>query len=755
MDVKMSLYKSVTTKENDNITISNYVEFVKTGTNQDLIISARAALQRGDQDEYKRLKERSMCVTGSCTIVDNKSKTESNIATLNGLIVIDIDESLDQDKYDRLRNDKYTHIIHKSFSGDNYCIFVKIDPDKFLDSFNCLADYYFTNYNILIDQSCKNKNRLRYLSFDPDIYVDEKSNKFIAKNIKRFKEPDRKQTNYIYHDDDFDHIMSQIGSRSIDLCQDDYVRYVAIGMALASQFGDAGADKFHFVCSFGSKYHEGRATKDYRGFVKNSQGKVSIGTFYYYCKDAGIDIYTEKTKILINRVKVAKSHGHAELNQIVETTKVVHHFDASESDKELIRRLIADKTDYSIIANEDESEIEQVEKFILNAFEPSYDELAHKIYLFNNQPKRKLLTDTEINDIYISCKKNFEFNVLKSDVLAILNSSAVPRFNSLNDFLKENAGEYTGYIEGYADCIEVAHEYNRWAFKKWLVGMVHNWTRDEHDPLTCPLTLVLTGQQHGTGKTSFAKHVLPKELRGYLIEGKIDAADKDSMFRMATSLTILDDEFGGKSIKDNKSFKALSDTNAVTLRRPYGTGDMTYKRRASLIGTSNEMDVLKDVTGNRRILPIQVPAKIDYERLIAYDTTKMIIEAYNLLKSGFDWIVRTEQDMQYIKDNSVDNETIYPIEEIFFKYFSLEQTTVFDQMVVYNQGEILEYLNQYTVLKPTKFDIRDIVIKNKLVYKNQRDSMGDQKKGIRLYLTEQKTHPSPHANRLNNDDDPF
>lgn len=752
MDAKMSLYKSVKSVENNNISIFDYVNFVKAGTNQDLVLKARAAYQRGDEEEYKKLKMQSMCVTGSCTIIDKKSKTDAHVSEMNGLIVIDIDEKLDQNLYDRIRNDKYTHIIHRSFSGDNYCVFIKINAEKFLDSFNCIADYYHSTFGILIDQSCKNRNRLRYLSYDPDIYVNEKSNKFIAKNVKRFKEIDRSKTNYVFHQDDFDNVLQQIQDRRIDLCQEDYVRYVKIGMSIASEFGLSGEDKFHLICSFGDKYDESKATKDYKGFVNNSQGKVSIGTFYYYCKEEGIDVYTEKTKTIINRVKIAKSQGSAELGQIVSTMKVANNIEASEDDKELIQKLIDDKNDYSSMANEDESEIEQIEKFMINAFSPLYDELSNKIYVFSDSKKRKILSDTEINDIYISAKKSFDFSVLKSDVTAILNSSSIPRFNTLNDFLRENKGDHKGYIDSYIDCIDKGNEYNRWAFKRWLVGAVHNWVRDEYDVLTCPLTLVLTGQQHGTGKTSFAKHILPKDLMQYFISGKIDAADKDSMFRMATGLFILDDEFGGKSIKDNKAFKALSDIDIITQRRPYGTGDVNYKRRASLIGTSNELDILKDVTGNRRILPIQVVNKIDYDTLIKLDTTKMIVEAYNLLKSGFEWIIRSEEDIQYIKDNSQENETVLPMEEVFFKYFSLEQTSLYDSMVIFNQGEILEYLNIHSPLKPDKYDMRDIIVKNKLKYQAHRLTDRSLKKGIKLFIRDVNAIPKPNKT---NEEDPF
>jgi hypothetical protein len=43
-----------------------------------------------------------------------------------------------------------TYIYHKSFGGDGLCVFVRINADKFEDSFNGLADYYHKNYNGIV-----------------------------------------------------------------------------------------------------------------------------------------------------------------------------------------------------------------------------------------------------------------------------------------------------------------------------------------------------------------------------------------------------------------------------------------------------------------------------------------------------------------------------------------------------------------------------------------------------------------------------
>lgn len=717
--IQMSLYDNQFSKTKKDIDIENYIGFIQHGANQDAVINGRALKQAGDLEGYKKLKMSSKCVTGSA-ILNDGSKSENNIKALNGLIVIDIDGQIN----DELKYDKYSYITHRSFGGDGMCIFVRINPDKFEDSFNGLADYYYKTYNIVIDQSCKNKNRLRYLSYDVDIHVNNAAAKFIPKDVKKFAAP--KETSFIYTKSDFDHILEQIRDRQIDLCQEDYHRYIRIGLSLYDKFGAIGIEHFHFVCSYGSKYNERDTNKDWKGLCGNSSGKVKIGTFYYYCKEAGIEIYSPKTKQIINRVKIAKAQGNPTIDSVVKNLAALEIV-ANDEDKALINELIESKVDYSSEVNEGVTEIEQLENFILDTYAPSVDELTNVTYINNDR-----LSDNIVNSIYLNCKKNLKFNVNISDVRAIINSNKVKSFNALELFLESNKSNPSGFIEDYVKCIHPQTDYNVWAFKKWIVGAVHNWTSSHNEKKVCPLTLVLTGQKHGTGKTSWLRNILPDELEKYIIEAKINSQDKDSVYRLCSSLIIIDDEFGGKAFKDVKEYKAISDMNVITMRRPFGREDDTFKRRAALSGTTNETDILKDVTGNRRILPINVE-KIDYDKMLSINKVGLIIEAYNLLKDGFEWILRTEEEIQYLKDNSTTNETVLPIEEIFFKHFSVEQTAYHIVEKIWNQGELLEYLNFKSILKPTKYDLKEVLVKNKLVYKTWRDTNGIAKSGIKLW----------------------
>ena len=721
----LSFYTDQKSTTKKDISILDYIHFVKEGAYQDLVIPARAEYKtNGKTPKYKQYKDQAKCVTGSA-VMNPGAKTAANVAKLNGLIVIDVDVEVDEQLKTRLKNDKYTYILHHSFSGEGICIFVKINPNRFVESFNQLAQYYFENYEVTIDEACKNINRLRYISYDPDLFYNEKSEKF---NAKAERKPKPKPEPYIFTSgDDIEYIMKQIQERGIDLVKGEYVRYRNIGFSLYSEFGEGtGKRYFDVVNQYNTRLNQKRYNKEWKSFCK--PGAISIGTFYKYCKEEGVDLFTPRSKEIINRVKVQRSQGGVDINSVNKTLQALGEQTMNDNEVKFAQKLIESKNDLSKEANKDVSDIEQIERFIIDAYNPKRDVISDIVYIRETER----LTESELNDIYIACKKNFDFNVPMSDVRSIINSNSIGKINRVKDFIKDNNDlAPSGVIDKYVDCIHPRNEYNKWAFKKWIVGAIHNWTAPEHEKLVCPLTLVLTGQKHGTGKTSFFRNCMPKELQMYFVEGKINAHDKDSQYLLSSSLIVFDDEFGGKAFKDVKEYKAISDINTITQRRPYASTVSTFKRRAILCGTSNETDVLKDVTGNRRILPINIES-IDFDDMIAIDKTDLFMEAYRLYKDGYDWKIYREEDIAYLSENTSKNDVVIPLEEIFFDNFSLEEGGDYKLKQIMNQGEILEWFYQNTSQKPSRHEIKDIFVKNKMSY-GVFSVDGKNKKGFKLY----------------------
>lgn len=711
---RFSSYKTLKDTNKIDIDLDYYIDTVKNGKYQDIVLSARSV--KNDKQKYTEFKNQMPCITGSA-IMNQGSKVESNIHELNGLIVIDIDDHVDIDTITKINSDKYTFISNRSFGGDGVCIFVKINPNKFLESFNDLGQYYWDNFNLTIDPSCKNKNRLRFFSYDPYLFYNINSKKFISKS--KIDKPKVKE-NFIFVQDDFAQILDKISG--IDLCQDDYQRYVNIGFAIGSEFGENGLNYFKTICQNGSKYDPKSIERHYKHFCK--KGTVTISTFYHYVKEQGIEIYSEKTKKTISTVAAQKAQGTPTIESVKKHIEQV--LKLVDPDQELIKKLIESKIDYSKSIIDDETEVNQLKKFILENYNPFRDSITNEIFM-----NGILLDDIKLNTIYFSSKNCLSFNVAKSDVRDMINSEATPINNPLNEFFKIKTFE-NGIIEKYIDCINPQSDYNRWAFKKWIIGTIHNWCSHINETKVSPLTFVLCGQKQGTGKTSFFRNLLPKDLQKYLIEHKIDSKDKDSIYNLVKGLLVLDDEFGGLATKDVKDFKKIADANQIDIRLPYSAYYSKMKRKASLCGTSNDVSILKDVTGNRRILPINV-ISIDYDQMIKLDTDSLWREAFKLWREDFDWKIYSSEDIDYLSLNTNTNIEVMPVEELFFTLFSFLESELFTCQIIYNQGEVLNYMNIHTAIKPTKYDIRDIFIKNKIEYKNFKFN-GYVKKGYKLFI---------------------
>jgi len=248
--------------------------------------------------------------------------------------------------------------------------------------------------------------------------------------------------------------------------------------------------------------------------------------------------------------------------------------------------------------------------------------------------------------------------------------------------------------------------------------MMNNIHRKKINDKVSPLTIVLAGGAHGIGKTTWCRHILPQELQDYFVEGKIEET-KDFKFRMCRNIIMFDDEFGGVGTKDVKNFKCVSDMSVAVDRKAYGINDSRELRKVALLGSTNELDILKDPTGNRRILPIKVES-INYDECISFDSKALLAEAYKLYKDGYEWVIRKEEELEFMKQENDEFYEVDEFEDIFKDRFSLVETLDYCNRLVLNKGEILKIFSN-TNLKFSKYDLRKIYTKNKMEYKTVRD----------------------------------
>ncbi len=112
---------------------------------------------------------------------------------------------------------------------------------------------------------------------------------WLPKKQKSFSPP----VTYSYPETDNHHevekIIQRIESRRVDIAPD-YLDWVRVGFAFAVEFGELGRSFFHRVSRFHIDYHAKECNDQYDSCLGCGRSGVSIRTFFYLAREAGICI---------------------------------------------------------------------------------------------------------------------------------------------------------------------------------------------------------------------------------------------------------------------------------------------------------------------------------------------------------------------------------------------------------------------------------------------------------------------------------
>lgn len=615
--IRISYYNSIKDTKGKEIDINMFLADIRDGKWQDLVIPARAELAKAtEKSERNAIKAPlpNVCISGVFS-----ERKDAQIKQHSGFIGIDIDGLGAQLEGVRkiLKSDPYCYSAFTSVSGTGLCAVFQIEGNKHRDAFAALAHYLYTNYQLIVDQAAKNESRARYISYDPELFLNEHALKF-----KKYlpKEKPKKISKVVYVKSDFDAIINDLAPKNV--CED-YLSWVSIGYALASHFGEGGRTYYHALSSHASSYSADDCDKQFDIILHtctNSKAKVStIASIYYLAKLNGIETYSERTKQILSSTTILRKSG-------LDQTGVISNLDkfegipASES-----QDIVKQAFDQNISHDGEDSIITQVENWLKYNHDLKRNAITRKI-----ENHGKAFRETDINTLFLACKKVFD-DINFDLFIKILFSDSISEYNPLIDFFERYKDRKpVGTIDEFWASFMTRGGINLSYFgSKWLIGII-SAIHGEHSPLM----LVFTGGQN-TGKTEAFRRLLPAELRQYYAESKLDQG-KDDDILMTQKIIIMDDEMGGKNKQESKKLKEMLSKQTFSLRVPYGKGNEDLSRLAVLCGTSNDNSILNDPTGNRRIIPVEIIA-VDHNRYNKVDKVDLLMEAYWLYRSGFSW----------------------------------------------------------------------------------------------------------------------
>ena len=604
------------------ITIDDFIEGIRSGRWK---AEVEAIQSCQDPNERKKLKkETASAVTVSGTFIHRK---EDNLQKHSGFICIDFDD-FDFSKYNDIIQDKYTYACFRSVSGLGLAVIVKISPAKHKESFDFLQGYYFNTYGTVIDPLPRNVASLRFVSYDTQIFVNKKSKTSLLMN-----ETKRKVSNSIpvvYGDSEVGRMVQEAVTMGVNIAPD-YKTYRDLAFAIANGFGEGGRQWFHALCRSDAKYNSQQADNQFDHAIKGKKRGVTVGTFYWMLKQAGVKLPSADVSAQ-NAVMVAKKENRSK-DATVKQLMVINGIEKERAELIVEQVFERDDIDLRTMSKDPEKLVESLVFYIHSSWDIKKNVITGKY----EDSRGVEITEEKFNSIFLRCRSAFGSNSVTWELVnTIIRSEETPEYNPIKDYIENNYYRNTrGNIDALCDSIVTDTPHYRLLMRKWLLCIA-----GAIDGKPVRSVMALVGGQN-TGKTEFFRRLLPKLLKKYYAESKLDAGKDDDLL-MCQKLIVMDDEMGGKSKQDEKRFKELTSKQVFSIRAPYARANQDFKRLAVLCGTSNDRDVINDPTGNTRIFPINI-IKINHSKYNGIDKDELFMEIIKAYESGENYELTPEE----------------------------------------------------------------------------------------------------------------
>ena len=273
-----------------------------------------------------------------------------------------------------------------------------------------------------------------------------------------------------------------------------------------------------------------------------------------------------------------------------------------------------------------------------------YNEFSEAIEKADTPPWERTFskqwTDTDLAelDMYLGDTWKLEFTGTKLQN-AVLSNARTHRYHPIKSMIELNPWDgvpraetiFTDYL-GATDDI-----YMRTVARKWLSGAV---ARIYNPGVKFEILCVLLGKQ-GRGKSTLAKKLGGEHFNDDLKDMK----SKDAKEFLNGSWIVELGELSAMKRTEIDEVKGFISITSDRYRPSYGRVTIDKKRTCVFIGTTNDNQFLKDVTGNRRFFPIPIDRQEPTKDVFTLDkdTVQQIwAEAYTFYQAGEELFVPKE-----------------------------------------------------------------------------------------------------------------
>lgn len=185
--------------------------------------------------------------------------------------------------------------------------------------------------------------------------------------------------------------------------------------------------------------------------------------------------------------------------------------------------------------------------------------------------------------------------------------------------------------------------------RRWIVGMVAQalGRTGRYGHSLCPL---LISERQGWGKSQFTRLLVPPQLEAMYTDTFNPQLEEQSLRKMAQHLLVNLDEFDRFDERSHTTLKMMLQLPRIKVKRPHRAQFDMLARTASFIGTSNRRSLLRDLTGSRRYICVELRGPIDTDTPICH--TQLYAQALHLLDGGMQYWLSEAETRQLEEHNS-------------------------------------------------------------------------------------------------------
>ena len=332
----------------------------------------------------------------------------------------------------------------------------------------------------------------------------------------------------------------------------------------------------------------------------------------------------------------------------------------------------------------------QNDQFLKNIFK--LNTFDNKRYVTRSLPWRKIDSMEPLRDVdysgvrnYIECVYGIASSQKVDDALAL--EFEKNKFHPIRDYILAQKWDGIPRIDTLLIDYFGAEDnaYTRASIRKMLCAAV---ARVFEPGIKFDTALILVGEQ-GTYKSTFVK----KLGMDWFSDTFTTVQGKESFEQIQGAWLVEIAELSGLKKAEVETIKHYISKREDSFRPAYGRTVETYKRQCVFFGTTNNKDFLRDPTGNRRFMPIDVRTeyikKSVVDDLTDEEVSQIWAEAYVLYKSGEPLYLTGEEDILAKIEQHKHSETDER-KGIIEEYLNTKFPDNWDSMDLYDRRRWLE-----------------------------------------------------------------